>query len=127
MSKKTVHSAIFFSILYWIIVYFLVFKFRIVVKEINGVTLAVLIAINLILIACAGFLHSAYDIGLMIAGKIGSFVFGVISAVVYFLILTPIALIKRAAKKGLMPVKFDKEKASYYEEWEPSTDVKKQY
>lgn len=127
MNKKTLNTAVFFTILYWIGVYFLAIKNKIVVDELTGTVWLVIAAINLVLVLCSPFLHPVFDFVLFLTGKLGSLIFGIITTVVYYFILTPIALVKRNVGTKLMHVKIDREADSYYEEWEPSEKIEKQF
>ena len=125
--KITVNPAIFFTILYWLLVYFLLIKRKFLVKELNLFSLAILIGINLAIILCSGFLTPVFEMVLKVSQKIGSLIYGLIAAVVYLFILTPIALYKKSTGHKLMEVEIEKDKTSYYEDWESSRDIFKQY
>ncbi|UCH92095.1 MAG: hypothetical protein JSV88_17590 [Candidatus Aminicenantes bacterium] len=127
MNKKTLNTAIFFTILYWLLVYFLVIKRKFLVKELNLAAVLVLILINLVIILCSGFLRPVFELVLKVTQKIGTLIFGLITTVVYFFILTPIALFKRLTGKQLMNVRIEKDKDSYYEAWELPGNIEKQY
>ena len=127
MNKKTINTAIFFTILYWLLVYFLVIKKKFIVKELSVVPLLIIIAINLAIILCSGLLRPVFELVTKVTQKIGTLIFGLITTFVYFFILTPIALFKRLTGKKLMNVKLEKDKESYYEDWEPTGNIEKQY
>ncbi len=127
MRKKRVNAAIFFTILLWLAVYFLVIKYKLVFKEQTAVSWVVIAGVNLVIILSARFLVPAFELILKGTGKIGAFIFGVVSTLVYFFILTPIALFKRLTGQKQLEAEIEKEKESYYEKWEPSVNIKKQY
>ena len=68
-----------------------------------------------------------FDIIIKFTGKIGSFIFGIITTLVFFLILTPISLFRRFSGKKMLTLGFDDEADSYYENWDKSSDFTKQY
>ena len=127
MKKKIINTAVFFTILYWILVYFLVFKHKIVIKSVTPLAVAAIILINGVLVLLSRFLVPVFELVSKLTQKLGALIFGLIATLVFYLILTPIGLFKRLAGKKLMNVKFDKNTESYYEEWEPSGNIEKQY
>ncbi len=58
---------------------------------------------------------------------VGSFIFSVLAILVFFLILTPIALVMRLAGKKFLQPRPDPSLASYFEETEAETDINKQF
>jgi len=127
MNKKTVNTAVFFTILYWILTYVLIFKKGMIFKELTAVNIAILIAFNLVLIGFSKFLTPVFELILKITGKIGTLIFALITTVVFIFVLTPIAFFKRLGGGELMKFKFEKDKTTYFEEWESSPDIEKQY
>ena len=125
MNKKTVNTAVFFTILYWILVYVLVFKKKLLFKEFAIAHIAIIIAVNLLLIGLSKFLTPVFELILKITGKIGTLIFALITTVVFIFVLTPIAFFKRLTGQPLMKYKFEKEKSTYFEEWESSADMEK--
>jgi hypothetical protein len=69
----------------------------------------------------------AYRLILTGSGYIGNFIFGVISTLVFFLLLTPIAVIMRLLGKRFMSVRSEPSALSYYEEGEDPGNVDKQF
>jgi len=66
--------------------------------------------------------------GIMIgSAHFGSFMFLVISAITFFLVLTPIALVMRLFGKRFMQVKIDPRLPTYYEEGSSAHDIEKQF
>jgi hypothetical protein len=68
-----------------------------------------------------------YRLILIGSGYIGNFIFGAISTLVFFLLLTPIAGIMRLLGKRFMSVRPDPSALSYYEEGEDPGNVDKQF
>jgi hypothetical protein len=64
---------------------------------------------------------------LVVAHRIGSLIFGLLTGFVFIFILTPISIIKRLFKSQLLSVKIEKNLPTYYEDWESSEDIKKQF
>lgn len=58
---------------------------------------------------------------------VGSFIFSVLAVLVFYLILTPIALVMRLAGRKFLQPGPDPSLASYFEESETETDVSKQF
>jgi len=61
------------------------------------------------------------------SGYLGNFMFALISILVFFIILTPIALIMRLFGKKFMETRISPALPSYYDEGEESHDITKQY
>lgn len=127
MDKKKFNTIVFFSILYWLLTYIFVFKKGLIFSKISYPQIAVLIGINLLLIIFSRALIPLFDLILKLTGKIGVLIFGTITTIVFFFILTPISLFRRATGKRMLKLGFEKESDSYYEEWEESSDFTKQY
>ena len=102
-------------------------KNTIVFSKISFPQIAILIGINLLLVVFSKALIPLFDLILKLTGKIGSLIFGLITTIVFFFILTPISLFRRATGKKMLKLGFEKESDSYYEEWEESADFTKQY
>ncbi|MCK5005307.1 MAG: hypothetical protein KAS21_09475 [Candidatus Aminicenantes bacterium] len=127
MDKKKLNTIIFFSILYWLLTYIFVFKKGLIFSKISVLHIVVLVGINLLFVVFARVLIPLFDLILKLTGKIGSLIFGTITTIVFFFILTPISLFRRATGKKMLKLGFEKESESYYEEWEESSDFTKQY
>ena len=125
--KKTINTAVFFTILYWLAVYLLVIKRKLLVKELSVVSAAAMVLINLVIILCSRYLEPVFELVLKVTQKIGTLIFGLITTVVYLFILTPIALYKRLTGRKLLDVKIEKDKETYYDQWESSGSIEKQY
>ncbi len=87
----------------------------------------IFVFIYMIIILSSRYLVPVFEFILKITGKIGNKIFSLITILVYYLILTPIALYKKILGQELLKFKIDKKKKSYYEIWESSDDVSKQY
>lgn len=127
MNKKTINTAIFFTILYWILIYVLVIKKGLIFKELTAVNLVIIFAANLVLILLSKFLSPVFELILKITGRIGTLIFALITTLVFIFVLTPIALFKRLRGQELLKYKFEDDKNTYFEEWESSPNIKKQY
>ena len=127
MDKKKLNTIVFFSILYWLLTYIFIIKKGFIFNKISYLQIAVLIGINIIIVIFSRMLIPLFDLILKFTGKIGSLIFGTITALVFFLILTPISLFRRATGKKMLKLGFEKESESYFEEWEESSDFTKQY
>lgn len=126
-NKIRINTAVFFTILIWLLFWLLGVKHRILFKELTPVVWAAAIGFNIIVIALSRFLVPVFELVLKGTGKIGSLIFGLITTLVYYFILTPIALFKRLTGKKLMETRIDGDLDSYYEQWEPSDNIEKQY
>jgi len=96
-------------------------------SKISFLQIAALIGVNLLLVVFSKVLIPVFELILKITGKIGSLIFGTITTIVFFFILTPISLFRRATGKKMLNLGFEKESDSYFEEWEESSDFTKQY
>ncbi|MBN2346308.1 MAG: hypothetical protein JXO51_07935 [Candidatus Aminicenantes bacterium] len=68
-----------------------------------------------------------YRVILTASGALGSAIFALLSILVFFLVLTPIALLMRLAGKRFVKARPDPSLASYYEEADGPGDVHKQF
>lgn len=127
MNKKTINSAVFFTLLLWLAAWLLVFRRRILVKEISPAVWGAVIGINILLIVLSRWLVPVFDGVMKVTAKIGVLIFGMISTLVFFLILTPISLVKRLMGGKMMEIHYDRNRATYYEEWEAGSDISNQY
>ncbi len=127
MDKKKLNTIVFFSILYWLLTYIFIIKKGYIFSKISYLQIAILIGINLIIVVFSRILTPLFDLILKFTGKIGSLIFGTITTIVFFFLLTPISLFRRATGKKMLKLGFEKESESYFEEWEESSDFTKQY
>ena len=88
----------------------------------------------LVIILAAGFFLAlpklffpAYRLIMIGSGHIGNLIFGVISTLVFFVFLTPIALAMKLFGKRFMSDRPDPSALSYYEEGEDPGNVEKQF
>jgi len=126
MKKRIINSAVFFTILYWLVVYLVQRRNHFLTGARPGTWLA-LAAGSLLLIALAKILLPVFELVLAFTAKIGSLIFALITAVVFFVLLTPISLLMRLAGKIFMQRHFDAKLVTYYESWQISEDVSKQF
>lgn len=122
-----INTAVFFTLLFWIAVGFIVFKFKLILYPMTGKKLIICVIVNELLIIFSPLLTNLFEKILSITQKIGAAIFTIITCVVYFFILTPIAVFKRIAKSTIIKDSIDKNCSSYYQDWEPSTDIEKQF
>jgi hypothetical protein len=126
-NKKRVNTTIFFTLLVWLAVYLWVIKHKILAPRLTPVLWVVIITIQVFIFLLAKYLVPGFEFVLKLTSKIGTVIFGIITTLVYYFILTPISLFKRLIGKPLLHVKIDKTQVSYYEQWETSTRIEKQY
>jgi hypothetical protein len=127
MDKKLLNTAIFFNIVFWILFFILVIDQGLIFSQFTTFNVVLILLANAILLTCSKYLVSAFELVLKVTSRIGSLIFGIISTLVFYLILTPIALLKRIFGKPLLKVKISDEVTSYYEKWEAAGDIEKQY
>jgi len=126
MKKKIINSAVFFTILYWLAVYLAQRRTHFLSHARPGTWLA-LAAGSLLLIVLSKALLPVFERVLAATMKFGSLVFALITTVVFFALLTPISLLMRLAGKVFMHKHFEAELPTYYEAWQVSEDVSKQF
>ena len=126
MKKKIINSAVFFTILYWLIVFLVQRRNHFLTKARPGTWLA-LAAGSLLLILLAKLLLPVFELVLALTAKVGSVIFALITAVVFFILLTPISMLMRLAGKVFMQRHFDAALPTYYESWQAAEDVGKQF
>ena len=68
-----------------------------------------------------------YKVIMIATGFLGTFLFGLISLFVFYIVLTPIALILRLFGKSFMKVKSDRAVPSYYEDVPAAFNIEKQF
>jgi len=68
-----------------------------------------------------------YKIIMIATGFLGTFLFTLISLFVYYVVLTPIALVLRLFGKSFMQVKADPAALTYYEEAPAGYNIEKQF
>jgi len=127
MNKKKLNTLVFFTLLYWILIYFLVFRKGLIFNKLSAIHIIGMLAVNLSFIVFAKALMPVFDLIIKLTGKLGALIFGIITALVFYIILTPISLFRRITGKKMLTLGFDKKADSYYDEWEQSADYTKQY
>jgi len=126
MKKRILNSAVFFTILYWLIVFLAQRQSRFLGSA--GVkTWLLLGAGSLLLILLAKRLLPLFELVLALTARVGSVIFALITTVVFFVLLTPIALLMRLAGKRFMQRRFEPQLPTYYESWQDADDIRKQF
>lgn len=126
MKKRIINSAVFFTMLYWLIV-FLVQRQSRFLDHAGLMTWLLVFAGSLLLILLARVLLPVFELVLALTAKVGSVIFALITAVVFFILLTPISIMMRLTGKKFMQRYFDEKLPTYYESWQVSEDVSKQF
>ena len=72
----------FKNLLVWLLVYLLVIKNQLIGIRLTIVHILVLVALNLVIILCSRFLQPVFDGVLNVTQRIGTLIFGLITAVV---------------------------------------------
>jgi len=103
------------------------FKNGILIQKLTPFSVISVAVFNLLIILISKWLVPAFDAVLKVFAKVGSVIFGAISTIVFFLILTPIGLLLRLHGKQAIHKRYDKKCESYYEEWEPAGTIEKQF
>lgn len=119
-------ASIFFIILSWIIILVLL-KRKIINPGITFKFILFIIGMNLLIILISPILNPLYKLILKGTQKLGSFIFSLITAVVFIFILTPISLFKRLRGHKVIETGYRKDLPTYYRDYEPSKDIEKQY
>jgi ABC-type transport system involved in cytochrome c biogenesis permease subunit len=117
-----------FLALLTLVLFFLAFKFfrqgtlqsRVIYLVIPAVFIAVMLAVPKVF-------FPLYKAILIASSHLGNFIFAVISIVVFFLILTPIAVVMKLRGKHFMSPAPDASLATYYEEGEARQGIEKQF
>jgi hypothetical protein len=126
MRKKIINSAVFFTILYWLVVYVLQRRTHFL-KAAPVKTWLMLAGGSLLLILLAKVLLPVFELVLKATAKVGNLIFGLVTVVVFFVFLTPIAWLMRRFGKVFMSTHFDPKQPTYYQPWQASDEVGKQY
>ena len=127
MNKKKINTIIFFTILYWLAVYILIFRKGLIFGKVTFVHILILLSLNLFIALIWKLLEPVFDLIIKLTGKLGSLIFLLISTIVFLFILTPISLFRRLSGKKMLNLGFEEGSDSYYEKWEKSSDFSKQY
>jgi hypothetical protein len=78
-------------------------------------------------IAAPKIFFPAFRLIMAVTSKFGSLVFLVISTIVFFLLLTPLALVMRLFGKKFLLVRRSRKAASYFEDPAPEGDFQRQF
>ena len=124
MSKEHKNSLVFFIILQVLVFYLL---WRSGALALNWITGVLYLGLLILLIGFSRPLVTVFRGILAVTGAIGRVIFIVISSLVFYFILTPIALIMRLTGKRFVAHRFDPDLTSYYQEYQPDEDPEKQY
>lgn len=127
INKKTFQVAFFFTVLYWLIVYLTVFKKKWLFYPPTPLHIVGMVVVYLLLMLSSPFLYPVFLAVGKVMGKIGALVFGLVNVLAFFLFITPLAFFRRLTGKNLMPCRFEPGKESYFEPWQPSESMEKQY
>jgi tetrahydromethanopterin S-methyltransferase subunit D len=68
-----------------------------------------------------------YKVLLLATGALGAFLFALISLVVFYLVMTPIALVLRLFGKSFMKVRTEAGLATYFEDGADGADITRQF
>ncbi len=118
-------SMVFFALLYLLAAGILWFRSE-WLRPLN-VGRALGLAGGLVLVlAAAPRLTPVFQAVLAVTRKLGTLIFALISLLVYFLILTPLAVVMRLAGKRFLDLK-DREAETWYDAWSPGDSPDKQY
>jgi len=115
----------FFAILY-ILAAFLLWRHTDLLRPLNPVRGLILAAGLTITLAAGPFLAPVFKVVTALTRRLGSLIFGLISLLVYFLILSPLAMVMRLGGKQFLSLKDDGEE-TWYEDWTPGESPDKQY
>lgn len=73
------------------------------------------------------FFAPVFKVALIVSGAIGNTIFKIISTLVFYLILTPLALVMRLLGKKFLVHKMDPGAATYYMDYHPHGGIEKQF
>ena len=98
------------------------------VEELLKIKIVVTIAVVALFFAILPRLFApVYKVIMIASGFVGNTIFLVIAATVFFLLLTPLALVMRLFGKVFMASRYDKSAASYFESPQTAQGYDKQY
>lgn len=117
-----------FSVILFVLIALITFKptrsldelWRIIIFSAEGLIL-------LFILLKPRFFYPVFRTALVISSFIGNIIFKIISTVVFYIILTPIALIMRLFGKTFLIHKADTRIDTYYEDFVPHAGIDKQY
>lgn len=125
--KKILNTAVFFGLMYWLLFYILIIRKKIWFPKLTWQNLTLVVMVFGIMILCSRFLVPVFLFISKMTGYLGNFIFLTLSTVIFFMVLTPIAISKKFSKNKMIADKFNPHCQTYFEEWEKSEDVTKQY
>lgn len=118
-------SMVFFAILY-VLAIVIVWTRSQWPHPLNPARVLGLVAGLVIVLVIAPFLTPVFNAVLAVTRKLGSLIFALISLLVYFLILTPLAAAMRLGGKHFLSLG-DNAAETWYEDWTPGESPDKQY
>ncbi|HDP93740.1 MAG TPA: hypothetical protein ENN40_00035 [Candidatus Aminicenantes bacterium] len=118
-------SMVFFAILYVLAIIILWIRIE-WLHPLNLIRFLGLVAGLILVLVFAPFLTPAFKAVLAVTRKLGSLIFALISLLVYFLILTPMAVAMRLGGKRFLCLG-DRKAETWYKEWTPGESPLKQY
>lgn len=118
-------SMVFFAILYVLAIGILWTRSQ-WLRPLNPARALGLVAGLIIVLVIAPFLTPVFNAVLAVTRKLGSLVFALISLLVYFLILTPLAVAMRLGGKRFLSLDH-RETDTWYKAWTPGESPDKQY
>ncbi len=127
IDKATRQTAGFFLLLEALLFYLLVVRRRLLFGGPNAASIGTAAGLALVLVLASPRLRPVFAAILRASQVVGRLVYGLITALVFLFILTPIGLIQRIFRRTTMDLRGDPGRTTYYERWEPSEDVRKQY
>ena len=118
-------SSWFFALLY-LLAAFLIWRQTNLLRPLNPVRGLILAAGFALTLAAGPFLTPVFKVVTALTRRLGSLIFGLISLLVYFLILSPLAMVMRLGGKQFLSLK-DEGEETWYQDWAPGESPDKQY
>ncbi len=125
--KKIRSTMTFFLVFEGLLFYFFVIRRKLVFGGLNTSSIGVAVAFAVLIVVFSPRLRPLYEGILKVSRVMGRITFGFVLILVFFLVLTPLALIKRIIGRPELAVRIEPERESYFEPWTPSEDLRKQY
>ncbi len=125
--KKIRSTMTFFLVLEGLLFYFFVIRRKLVFGGLNTSSIGVAVAFAVLIVVFSPRLRPLYEGILKVSRVMGRITFGFVLILVFFLVLTPLALIKRIIGRPELAVRIEPKRESYFEPWIPSEDLRKQY
>lgn len=128
MTKKLKwNTAVFFSLLLWLIVILFLLRHKLLIASLSPGNLALVICVNVILLLNVRLLAPVFQWILKVATGLGKIIFALIAGLTFFLVLCPISLFQKIRGRKPMRLDFDPGCDTYFEDWQPSDNIKKQF